>query len=284
MATQAHKTVSAINLEALGAELKKIRGDRALHVVGKEAQMDPGYLSRVEKGKQKIGEKSLVKLLDFYEITGVLREELVSYLTEDLVVAWWAKYGALVPPTFARRLALEAEACLLEELTRDTFGLMFQTEAFAREIIENEWVGVGPDDLELWLQIRGERQRRLFGSEPLRVHSLFHEDALHGSAVREIIVGQLEHLLELAELDNVTLQMVPRSSGRPGRSAAVVDRLSFSEEGAPKVVFSEGLGTHYVREPQDNQRFQRAFTKVWRLALEPGDTVAAIQDRLKEIR
>jgi transcriptional regulator with XRE-family HTH domain len=285
MAPQARKAVSAINLEALGRELKAIRGGRPLHVVGKAAQVDPGYLSRAEKGKQKLGEASLKRLLDYFEIHGVQREELLSYLTDDLVVEWWAKYGSLVQPDLARRIGLEAVACRWEEITGDTFGLLLQRGPYAREVIKYSWEGASPVETELWLEMRVERQQRcLHREQPLHLHSLFHEDALTASVDREIMIDQLEHLLKVAELPNATLQMVPRTAGRAGRLHALTERLIFPEEGVPKIVFSQGLGTQYVREPHDNHRFNHAFTRFSGLALDPTDTVTAIQARLKEIR
>ncbi|MCC9307226.1 helix-turn-helix domain-containing protein [Kitasatospora sp. RB6PN24] len=280
----ARKTISAINLETLGAELRAIRGTRAARDVGKAARMDPGYLSRVEKGQQKIGHRSLVKLLDFYEVDGDLRERLLGLIADDRVLAWWSKYGSLVPPELQRRVALEAEACLLEELTGDTFGLLFQRRAYAREIIENSIQVPGPDEIESWLDFREERQRRLQGPDPLHVHSFFEEEALASSAVPEIMVDQLEHLLTVASLGHITLQMIPRAAGRPGKVKHGPDRLTFPGEDSPQHFFSEGFGALYVREPDLHARaFQRILNRIKELALSPDDTVTAIKGRLKEV-
>lgn len=274
--------MSAVNAEALGAELRAIRGKRTLHVVGAGAKINPGNLSKIERGKRQIGEKELARLLDYYKIVGEQREDLLSLLTRDRVEIWWTPYKQLITPALEGRLTVEAKATLQEEMTHDTFGLLLQRRPYAREIIESSWAAPGADDVELYLDLRRERQRRVFDGG-LRVHSLFSQAALDSSSDAEIMADQLEHLLKLP--DTVVLQMVPTAAGRLGRPGAVgVDRLSFDIPDTPQYVFSEGLSQRSVRESAlDNVRFNRVFKRIRNLALPHGDTVAAIKTRLKEI-
>lgn len=276
------ETMSAVNAEALGAELRAIRAKRTLHVVGAGAKVNPGNLSKIERGKRQIGEKELTRLLDYYKIVGEQREDLMSLLTEDRVEVWWTPYKHLITPALEGRLTVEAKAVLQEELTHDTFGLLLQRRSYAREIIESGWAVPGADDVEFYLDLREARQRRVFDGG-LRVHSVFSQAALDSSSDHEIMADQLEHLLKLP--DTVILQMVPTTAGRLGRpGAASVDRLSFDSPDAPQYVFSEGLSQRSVRESAiDNTRFNRVFKRIRNLALTHGETAAAIKTRLKEI-
>ncbi|MBB4923428.1 Scr1 family TA system antitoxin-like transcriptional regulator [Kitasatospora kifunensis] len=276
------ETMSAVNAEALGAELRAIRARRTLHVVGAGARIDPGNLSKIERGKRQIGEKELGRLLDYYKIDGEQREDLLGLLANDRVEVWWTPYQHLISPALEGRLTVEAKATLQEEMTHDTFGLMLQRREYAREIIESSWVAPGADDVELYLDMRSGRQRRMLDGS-LHIHSIFSEAALHSSNDAEVMADQLEHLLRLP--DSVELRMVPTSAGRFGRPGAVgVDRLSFDTPDTPYYLFSEGLSHRSVRESAiDNVRFNRVFKRLRKLALSPGDTGAAIKSRLKEI-
>ncbi|MDH6113728.1 transcriptional regulator with XRE-family HTH domain [Kitasatospora sp. MAP12-15] len=276
------ETISAVNAEALGAELRRIRGRRTLHEVGRGAKVDPGNLSKIERGKRVVAEKELTRLLDYFGTGGTEREDLMSLLTEGRVEVWWTPYKHLITPALAGRLTVEANATLQEELTHDTFGLVLQRRSYAREIIESGWSAPGADDVELYLDIREARQRRMLDGR-LRVHSIFSQAALDSSADHEIMADQLEHLLKLP--DTVTLQMVPTSAGRPGRpGAACVDRLSFDTPDAPQYVFSEGLSQRNAREfAIESIRFNRVFKRIRNLALTHADTAAVLKTRLKEI-
>ncbi|KJK55026.1 helix-turn-helix domain-containing protein [Saccharothrix sp. ST-888] len=278
------ETVSAVNAEALGAELKAIRGDRTLHEVGQAARINAGDLSKIERGKKVINEQQLGRLLDYYEIQGGQREALVELITEDRINAWWTRYKQLIWPEFAGRLAVEALADLQEDCTAGTFTLLLQRPAYAREIIEHSWDAPSPDDLEVWLDIRQRRQQRLYDDPPLRLHSIFSEAALYSSAVPEILGDQLKHMLGAVREGRVVLQMVPFSAGRPGMLPMTLERLTCPGEGSPKFVFAETLNLQYVRESErDNQRFNRVINRIRTVALSPSDTFAKIEDRLKEI-
>jgi transcriptional regulator with XRE-family HTH domain len=101
---------------------------------------------------------------------------------------------------------------------------------------------------------RRDRQSLLVRTpEPLELHALIHEAAVRtivgGPAV---MVAQLNHLLAMTELPNVTVQVVPFDFGAHGAMTGPVFLLSFPEEDEPDSAYAESVtGLDTVEKPED---------------------------------
>jgi hypothetical protein len=74
---------------------------------------------------------------------------------------------------------------------------------------------VRPADADLVVAFRLERARRLAdGANPLVLRAVLEETALHRPAGdREVMRGQLAHLLRLNRMPNVDIRVIPTSAG-----------------------------------------------------------------------
>jgi hypothetical protein len=69
---------------------------------------------------------------------------------------------------------------------------------------------------------------------------------------RRVMREQLEHLLEITELPNVTLQIVPFDAGPHAAAGGPFTILRFSEPDVPDVVYLEQLNSAvYLDQPDD---------------------------------
>lgn len=87
---------------------------------------------------------------------------------------------------------------------------LLQTEDYARTIHIAGPYTTAPDHVDRWVAARLQRQQRLSGTAPLALHAVISEAALRlevgGPAV---ITAQLQRLLDAAEADHITIQVLP---------------------------------------------------------------------------
>jgi len=92
-----------------------------------------------------------------------------------------------------------------------------------------------------------------------------------------VLREQLDHMAALAELDTVTLHVLPTAVGAHAAVASGFSILSFGELDEPDMAYVEhALGaTHLVKEP-DLVRARLVFDQLRALALTPAESVAFI--------
>jgi hypothetical protein len=139
-----------------------------------------------------------------------------------------------------------------------------------------------PDELDRMIAVRMRRQLLLTNATPPDLWAIIHESVLHhviGSP--ELMRGQFEHILQLSELSNVTLQVLPFSAGSyPATGAFLI--LGFPEQEDPDVVYREGMtDAAYLERPEDIARYTKAFDNLRALALSPQQSRVLIRQTIR---
>ncbi|MFE6745981.1 helix-turn-helix domain-containing protein [Kitasatospora purpeofusca] len=274
----------------LGAELRELRldGNRTLQQVTDALGQgwDNSGLSKIERAKSPISKGDLEKLLDFYEVQGEDRVDLLDLLSNGPGTRWWRNpdYSSVISPAFAEYLGLEADADETWESTAGcTFPGLVQTDRYAAETIGAGIDGPGEDQIEGGAKVRTLRQRRL-EEEPLLKHTaFFSEVALLLRDDLEILAGQIQNTIRVARYDNVTLRMVPLDAGRRGMLTSGLVLMRFTEPESQHVFFEAVGGMLNRGAGREVRHAERAFGRLDRLALSPQDTIAALQKKLDEI-
>lgn len=121
-----------------------------------------------------------------------------------------------------------------------------------------------------------ERQNILTRDNPPSVHAVIHEAALHmrfGGA--KVAREQLLHLIELARLPNVTVQVYPFSAQA---NAALTGNFAHIVPANPKlgtVVVEQLLGSHYLVQQHQLGEYDSLFARIVKNALAPVDVSLA---------
>ncbi|MFD4522496.1 DUF5753 domain-containing protein [Streptomyces sp. NPDC058470] len=126
---------------------------------------------------------------------------------------------------------------------------------------------------------------RLSGERPLQFHATIWEAALRqqvgGPAVMRT---QLEHLLEVSELPNVLLRVLPFHAGAHACIAGPFSILSFAEDTALDVVQSDTItGMLWVENDMESSTYSALFERTARLSLTRHDSFSLIHDLRKEM-
>src|SRR2546426_602181 len=71
-----------------------------------------------------------------------------------------------------------------------------------------------PERVERQVQLRMERQKRLFEDNPLRLHAILDEGLINRPVGgRQVMDEQFAHLVKMAQLPNVTIQLLGMDEG-----------------------------------------------------------------------
>lgn len=264
----------------LGNELRKAREAAKVpsKAAAREIEVQPSTLSKIEGGKQAI-KVSYVKLLaPLYGIDADERQRLLALAEEANQPGWWVSYSRLVPDWFRLFLGYESDASELRTYESELVPGLLQTPAYARALA----LATKPDstdaELDKQVELRRKRQQRVTDDDPPTMHAVLNEAVLLrrvGGA--DVMREQLMHLVELAKVSHVTLQVLPFEAGAHPAMTAPFLMLGFAEEPGMNTVYLEnGRGSLYLEKPADLERYGAMFDQLTRLALDPQASVNAI--------
>jgi hypothetical protein len=100
-----------------------------------------------------------------------------------------------------------------------------------------------------------------------------------------VMRDQLEYLLEMAELPNVTVQVLPFSAGSHAAAGGPFTLLRFAEPDLPDVVYLEQLNSAvYVDKRSDVEDYLGVIEQVSVQALPPAESRTQIREMLETWR
>jgi len=157
---------------------------------------------------------------------------------------WWQKYGDVLPSWFETYIGLEQAASVIRTYEPALVPGLLQTEDYARAVIQLRHLQASACDVERRIAFRMARQEFLTQPSAPDLWVALDESALRrplgSGAVQR---AQLQHLIEMAQRPNVTLQVVPYHVGGPAAVGGPFTILRFSEPGIADIVYLEHLAS-----------------------------------------
>ena len=151
-----------------------------------------------------------------------------------------------------------------------------QTDPYAREIITATAITRTPEEVVALAEVRKARQAILTNPTrpggPLTFWAVIHEAALHQTFASNgnLMIQQLQHLLDMADLTNITIQIMPLSATPHPGMLGLLEVVRFPYPW-PTVVNLENLrGGYFVEGTDDVKVFETAFDRVVAAARSPG--------------
>jgi hypothetical protein len=136
-------------------------------------------------------------------------------------------------------LALEQAACIIRSYDVSFISGLLQTEEYARAVIRLDR-SLSDADVDRRVQLRMRRKQLLDKTDPPKLWAVIDEATLHrpygGVGTQR---AQLRHLAEVAELPNVTVQVMPVGAGGRPATTSPITILRFYEPELPDVVYVE---------------------------------------------
>ena len=139
-----------------------------------------------------------------------------------------------------------------------------------------------PENIDRRIALRVHRQNRLQGPNPLELSAIIDESVVRRTiGGRDVMAAQLRHLIDAAQLPNVTLQILPFDAGEHTFLGGPAALLEFRETTHMDVVYLEGLaGDYYEEQPAEVARYRDEFERLGAMALDPRMSVKLIESLL----
>jgi transcriptional regulator with XRE-family HTH domain len=268
----------------LGALLRKLRQEKRLTVeqAAERLLISMSKLSRMETGHGVATARDIRDLCDLYGVTGEAeREHMMHLAAESKRQAWWQSYDL----QYSTYVGLEAEAISICAFQSSVVHGLLQTADYARAGHEGAMPRLSSDQIEMHVEARLTRQRILTQESPPRFTVILDEAALHRMVGgRPVMAAQLDKILDVSALANVTVQVLPYDVGA---HPAVESNFTILELPVPTpgVVFAEGLiGSTYLERDEDLTRYQGIFRKLESIALSPQGSLDLIRKLLRDYK
>lgn len=227
---------------ALGGQLRKLRESKKItrEAAGDAIRGSHAKISRLELGRSSFKERDIRDLLTLYGISDPEeRERFLGLARKANEPGWWHRYGDLLPSWFGQYLGLEQAANKIRTYESHLVPGLLQTPDYARAVVT---LGYEDADTDRRVAFRQRRQEILHRNDPPIVWAVIDEAALHRPVGGpEVHRAQMEHLLDLTRLPNVTIQIVPFSAGEHPAAGSSFTILRFAEPDLPDIVYLEQL-------------------------------------------
>ncbi|MBB5871795.1 transcriptional regulator with XRE-family HTH domain [Allocatelliglobosispora scoriae] len=268
----------------LGLILREMREHTGMtgDEVGTAMERSASWVSRIEIGKQGMRIRDLRDLLALYEVNDEkLRSDLEELAREGKARGWWNKYGEAVTGPYSAYIGFEAEASELLSYETVVMPGLLQTEDYARALFSNVHPPHSGDQVEQRARIRMARQALLNRVDPVRLWAIMDESVVYRRiGDSQVMHDQLKHLIELAQLPNVTLQIAPFTAGAYPGAVHSFSVLRFPQAADPDLVYIEDWGGGAFAEGDDARRYHDVFNHLRAAALSPIQSVEMIRREL----
>ncbi|MFF4602132.1 helix-turn-helix domain-containing protein [Streptomyces sp. NPDC001339] len=268
----------------LGAALKRHREAASLDQAdGAEAILKSvSKISRLESGQTSASALEVRTLLDRYRVTDPEeRGRLLEWARRSNERGWWIDYQELVRPGYADHITLEADATYIRSWGPTRVPGLLQTPEYTEAVIATGPKFIPPPRVAELVKLRQERQRRI-EEDGTHLTAIMWEPAVSALMCEpHVYTGQLMHLVEVSQRQNVTVQLLPSAESLiAGMSGAFV-AFSFGVEANVEAVTLENpANTSVVEAPEDLALYVNIFDQLRSAALSPDESTERIRKAL----
>ncbi len=279
----------AVRRRKLGEELRKLRDATGLTSGAAAALVGwhQSKVSRIETGRSGVKPADVTRLLDAYGVGDPQLRSLLEALADSAGgggADWAHAYRGLLPPQYRDFISLESQARSARTLETSVVPGLLQTPAYARAVTRAALRGLPPDKVDSLVEVRIARQEVLRGDAPLTLSAVLDEAVVRRwvggrAAMRE----QLRHLLDMASLPHVRLQVIPfQRGGYVGLTGPFI-MFSFPAISDLDVVVIDHLTSSlYLERREDLEAYSAAFQTVQALALSSTESLDLIARTARE--
>lgn len=273
--------IPSVRAQTLARRLAKLREEAGYSITQAAAMLgwSRAKLGHIETGRTRPKPDAVRRILDVYGVTSPERDALIALAEQAETRGWWTAYRDLLDGPY---VALEDAAATISQWSPLVVPGLLQTTDYARALLAS----VGEEtDVERALRARANRQLVLRrGKDAPHLHVVLEESVLHRQVGGpDVMRDQLYHLAAEADRPNVTIQLLPMSTGaHPGLEGPFV-LFSFAGPMQPDVAYSEGVhGVVYLEDAAKVRRCRLAFEALKHMALGPDETAEQLRTVAKQ--
>ncbi|KUL26233.1 helix-turn-helix domain-containing protein [Streptomyces regalis] len=289
--TQGNSTTTVLG-RRLGGELIKLRTAAGLTQThaAKALTASTTKIAKMEGGWVPVRDPDIRALCELY---GVHDPGVVGGLLELAKVdrerrkakGWWNDHA--INGVMQEYVTLESVATAIKMWQPSFVPGLLQTPVYVRALTREPTATTartrGPE--EEFVAARLARQQRLSNDPPLSLHTVIYEAVLRnfpGGA--DTARGQLDHLAQMADLPNITLQIYPFSGGTHLGLNGSFNIISFTEPGAMDIVYAEAPFTQrWVEGGEGAAAYDELFEMIADRALGKRESASFLRRLRKEL-
>jgi transcriptional regulator with XRE-family HTH domain len=264
----------------LGAELRKLRtsADISTEFAAGLLGMDRTRIANMESGIRTINAERVRTLATNYACgDDAYIDALVAMAQSD--AGWWERYRGSLPPGMLDIAEMEAHSVRMRGANTAHIPGVLQTADHATAVFRVVVPKLPDHEVALRLAHRSERQQVITGDNAIPYLAIIHEAALRMQfGGRHVARAQLDHILDLSELDNVTVLALPFTRGAfPGAGQNAV----YAEGRVPQLdtVQVDSLhGPAFLHTEAQLAKYRAQLDWLEELALSPDESRDFIRD------
>jgi transcriptional regulator with XRE-family HTH domain len=265
----------------LGSLLHRLRTDAEVTAdqAADAIRASRSKISRVENGRVGFKVRDVEDLLRLYRVAGSpLREKVMTLVRQANAPGWWSRYADVTADWFAEYLGLETAASLIRSFEMQFVYGLFQTREYARAVTLLGHSAAPAEEIDRRVALRVRRQELLTSPETPRVWSILDEGALRRPVGGHAVMRrQLDRVMELSDLRNVTIQVMPFDAGGHAGAGGSFTMLRFLAEEVPDIVYIEQLTSAlYLDKREDVDHYLEVLDSLGTEALPPDESLSLI--------
>ncbi|GAA5177668.1 helix-turn-helix transcriptional regulator [Rugosimonospora acidiphila] len=269
----------------IARELRQLRERNGLTLdqAARQLDMSKSNLSRIENAQIGIKPRDVRAALALYQVSNADAEALIEIARGAQQRGWWHNYSDVLPEWFEFYVGLEAEASAMRTYEAESVPGLLQTEAYARAMF---LLTAGDSELDRKVAARIQRQEILRQDSPVAVSAVLNEAVLMRPVGGSTVMSeQLRQLADLAELPNVTIQVLPMSAGGHPAMTTPYVILSFADAPDESIVYLDNLTYgQALEEPEHVGGYSIVHQRLCSMALDPDDSIALLRAASRHIQ
>lgn len=284
--TRRLKSPTALRV-VLGTQLRRLREARGVTVAaaGQAIRGSGAKISRMELGRVSFRERDVVQLLTLYGVSAQQeREVFLTLVRRANVPGWWQQYSDVIPSWFEAYLGLEQASSIIRTYQPQLVPGLLQTQKVARAVIELGCPRQSADDIDRKVALRMTRQEILVQPDAPLLWAVFEEASLWRLNKDSTMREQIQHLIAMAELPNVSIQVIPIYSGARVGVGGPFTILRFPHVDLPDIVYLEQLTSAvYLDKREDVKLYAMVMNRLCTEAATSTQTITLLNDTLKKL-
>jgi transcriptional regulator with XRE-family HTH domain len=268
----------------VGMQLRRLREAAGVTIdqVAEQLECSASKISRIETGQTGVTPRDVRDMAAVYGVPPGEAELLLRFAREARQKGWWQLYGTVLTGAY---VGLEAAADGIRAYEALVVPGLLQTEEYARAMIRTGRPDIDTEEAEKRVRVRMNRQSLLTQDDPIDLWIVLDEAVLHRPVGgRAVTKEQFDHLVEVAELPNVTLQVLPFATGPHAGMDGTFTILLYEESAGQNLVFVSNAAVGlFLEKEEELQRYAFVFDHLRASALDPDDTIAMIVGLAKEL-
>ncbi|GEB47634.1 MULTISPECIES: helix-turn-helix domain-containing protein [Streptomyces] len=239
---------------------------------------------RMEKAEVGLKPPYVEKLLRVYGLSDEEVESFLSFVEEANRPGWWHSFRDVLPAWFSLYVSLEGEASLIRAYEPHCVPGLLQTPDYARALLRTGFPNASDEELDRRVALRMGRQQLLDGPEAPVLWAVLDEQVLRRHVGSPAVMrAQIDRLVELTARPNITLQIIPFSSGPHPGMFGPFQLFRFDIPELPDIVYTESLtGAAYLDQRPETAAYLEVLDRMGAQAAPVPHTEAVLGDIRKE--